>query len=374
MDSRNQKPELIEFDYNNFFEADLDTDFRNKPLRVKLTRNGIELIGQYYAIKYQTPDLIIIDLKPTDDSNKLIYLDNLFQKINSEEFAQLRKTEGDIRIPIVVTGWHSTPIVYIKEGSREGFAIFDSANQNIAKDVVENSQFAVLTIDEGERPRDYDVRQGDKYSCHVDAVIFIRELTGKDENNNFIIPDFFNKLEKENRIKVATNNNKNLKKVQLPDRLLTTTQRQSFLNQHKPGNEIIHTYRGQPENIDVFFKRYPPDDVSGFVDFLGNPKKPYVSSYLREKGLKLANIIEIQFYLNQLKNILGNQFTETVMKNFIRDAKVEFKQHGHSFLTQDGKKRLYDLAKKYLEKNLNLSETKISTLDTIIKPITKSQK
>jgi hypothetical protein len=77
---------------------------------------------------------------------------------------------------------------------------------------------------------------------------------------------------------------------------------------------------------------------------------------VRKKGLKYANIIEIQFYINQLKNILKDKFTSEIRNQFIKDAKTELQTQGE-LISKNIKKRkgLHQLAEKYLANSVSLA-------------------
>jgi hypothetical protein len=344
-DNEEESSKLDKFNYQDYFILETDLIYKGKLPKAELKQSGVDLVSQYYSYKYQMENLI-----------KTWNVDELIQVINSEDFSKIRNIEDDIRIPFLITGTHSTPVAYVKEGGKEYLLIFDSLGdssmaQNAAEFFPEINVYTSIS----------KIRQRDDYSCHAEAQIFLRELIGKDEKGNFLIPNILSTLS-ENIIKDKTSNDHppNFHTIKLFDRLLITTQTPLFMAAHEQeykSNDLIHRHKGQPENIEAFLKRYPPEEV------VYTGKKPTVSSYLREKGLKLGHIIEIQFYLNQLESRLGSKFTKNLKDDFIDSAKKKLKQYGKiSLFTEQQKKNtslsLYNLSQKFLEDNFKLSEAK----------------
>jgi hypothetical protein len=344
MDSSNKTslPKLNVFNNQDFFQTDIDFTTVKKLPMAELNENGIKLVSEYYAHKYQMPHLTI-----TADEKQFIKV------FNSEDFSQTRNTKENIRIPFTITNIHSTPIVYIKENSKEALLVLDSRGSDYAPTIAKALKLDVYTCS--------DTRQRDMYSCHTDTLVVLRELTGKNKNADYLIPNILAKLDNEKRISPHSAQIENLKEIQLFDRLRITTQRQLvFLNRPPDGNEIVHQHSGENENIHTFLNRYPADEANA-----GTKEK--ISNFLREKGLKYTQIIEIQFYLNQLKTT-GIAITEDLTNNFIQDAKKEFKIHGKRIFFSNASGHLNHLAQKYLAKYFKADEPKemIMNLDKII--------
>lgn len=329
---------LIEFKKEEYFESDIDRFSKAKLPYIQLNPKGIDLVAQYYAYKYHMDKPII-----TPNVNRVI------EKIKSDDFSKISNQQDEVRIPFLITGSHSTPAVYVKEKEKEYLLIFDSLG-DISMAEVAAEAFPNMDIYTSKKQG----RQRDIYSCHSEALFFLRELAGKNAEHHFIILNISDKLKK--NVIPDTKHRDNLHEIKLFDSLLATIQNPPFMASHKDqyaSKEIIHTHKGKPEHIEDFLKRYPPEERAAAG------KEPNVSSYLREKGLKFSHIIEIQFYLNQLKKILGDQFTEQLMAGFIADAKSIIKMNKNTFLTEGSEqKNVYALAKTYLEKNLDLLETK----------------
>lgn len=333
---QNQSNQIVPFNYSSYFDVSslFGSTIGNVPY-VKLNNNGIKLVGEYYSNKYGMEKLT---LSPD------IY--SFINTINSKK-EELMK-DGEIRLPFVIGSTvpirskdtsseskHSTPAVYVKKGNIEAILIFDSRISPFdAKLIADRTGKQVYTVDMQ--------RQSDLYSCHSDALIFLRELTGIDQQGNYLIPDLLEKMNPKDP-------NKNPAIVKLMDRLLITAQLPEFLDSQKEGKDFIHTYQGKPETINDFLKRYPE------VHFDGKKIQP-ASSYLRKKGLKYANLIEIQYYLNQLQEILKEKFTNELRNNFIKDAKIELKSQGEvNYENLMSRKGLFELTEQYLAKGFGVN-------------------
>jgi len=338
---KNREIKLEKFERKYYYKAGVDLDINDNKPKAKLTQKGIDLVSQYYSYKYQMPPLI-----------KTFSGDELIEKIKSEEFSNIRNSPDDVRISLIMTGCHSIPVVYIKQGGKEYLLILDSLGytgieQTVAEALPDITCYAMP-------PK--AIRQRDFYSCHSEAQVILRELTGKDETGNFLIPDILNKIEKhEIKVNKQAEFPNNLHVIKLFDSLLMTVQNPAFKEAHEEefkSKEAIRRYKGGHENIQKFFDKYPAEEMSN------SARKPNVSSYSREKGLKFTQIIEIQFYLNQLQSNLGNKFTKEIKDDFISAAKKEVKQYGKiASLSEKQNNALYDLAQKTLSENLGIDIT-----------------
>src|SRR5262249_30752321 len=141
--------------------------------------------------------------------------------------------------------------VYVKEKEKEYLLIFDSLGD------MEMAEVAALASPEIDVYTSINkIRQRDSYSCHAEAMIFIRELAGKNEKNNFIIQDISHKLA-ENVMQKDNPDSppRNLYKVKLFDSLLLTIQNPPFKEEHKQqyaSKAVVHIHKGEPEQIGDF--------------------------------------------------------------------------------------------------------------------------
>jgi hypothetical protein len=181
--------------------------------------------------------------------------------------------------------------------------------------------------------------QRDFFSCNSSTKVFFRELAGK-ENGNYRMPNLLSSLTRN-----ATLIEKNLFEVPLPANLLIAAQDKRFLEiQGLPSDSIVHKRKNlEEETMDKFRARFPESN-----DFV-KPKHQHVSSYIRTKGLKYTNIIEIQFYVNQLKECLGCKFTPELRNQFVLDAKKKLHEQGELNVKNiKNRKGLHTLATNYL--------------------------
>src|SRR5579863_10273994 len=106
---------LDEFDYKYYFESGDDTTLKGKLPQVELNQKGIDLVFQYNAYKYQMNELI-----------KTQNVDQLIKIVMSGEFSRIRNSEDDVRIPLLISATHDTPVVYVRERKKEAIIILDS--------------------------------------------------------------------------------------------------------------------------------------------------------------------------------------------------------------------------------------------------------
>lgn len=280
---------------------------------IQLEEEGIKLICEYYRTKYQINVELI---GGTNEENPF----TLFLKRIRELLPKIQKEEGDYRIGFLLgLTSHTTPIFYLQEDDDAGFLIADSLgqSQSSAAALYEATGIPVYWIE--------DPRQYDKYSCYADGVITIKDITRKKSDRkgyqySNILDHFASFAEDLNeyddsdlddeseRLKSFCKEDKNDKpKYQptlFPDILLKTAQLKPFMDKHDLGtNFIIH----KMERLKEFRQRFTNDRD--------------LPSYLFEKGLKFSRIIVIQFYLNQMKNLMKDNWNDDLTNKFIKEAK-----------------------------------------------------
>ncbi len=323
------------FNYKNYFDCSTDYWTPDNVPYVKLSDQGTDVVAEYYNVKYHLEHL-----------SRMASVNDLILKLKSLEFKKKYCTpDNDVRVPFIINSMveirrtltqsgHSSPTAYIKEEKKEAILYFDSLGSTLdAEELAKQTGLKVYTIQMG--------RQRDYYSCHTDALVFCRLMAAKDEKGNYLIPNLLAFLEKN-----SIDSSKNPVVVKLPDNLLITAQRLDFIQANKKGDVIVHTgNKYGPENIDMFLKHRPEK-----ADY-GKDAQP-ASDYLRQKGLKYANIIEIQFYLKQLETRLGSVFTKDLRKQFVKEAKEKLVSQGevnHDNLRS--RAGLHQFTQAFFEKN-----------------------
>lgn len=282
---------------------------------VYLRPEGIELIAQYYREKYHS------DITLFYDADALL-----------EFLAKSKFPNNSRKAFILISGDerpHASPVIYLNENNEEVLFSADSlgTTDENAKAWVKQVKYPFYYVS--------DARQSDRVSCYVDALTFARDTTAIDKSTkNYRILSLLTKL-KSRGTKVADN----LYTAKLPDELLVTSQLPAFVENHKECNErIIH----KTETLSLFRKRY-----TDYGDFIvtsgrrGEIKKSNPANYLRMKGLKMLNIIEIQFYLNELRKHLCDVWIPAMRAEFIQGADVvlasdkpNMKEFAESFISR----------------------------------------
>lgn len=267
------------------------TLFHETPLYfVQPRESGYNLIVQYLINKYGA-----VIVREEVLINSLIELEKNVHYIN-KEINEARKTKGDYRFLWVQGPIHAISIFYIREKGQEALFFSDSAFINL--DLIKHlSKLTGLNV-----YYSGPSRQVDWHSCYIDSLVFGRDVTGRNTNGDYRIPNFLSLL-KQRAIKTTDTT----LEVKLPDILLKTTQRPKFLEANKEEtNYLIH----KAETLAQFRERYSKE-----VMIKGKKKK--ISTYLVEKGYKYRDIMEIQFYLNQMQGLTAIQ-----RERFVAEAKL----------------------------------------------------
>ena len=314
-EERNEAVQWNKFDLSNFCTIKNDTYIcdpeKNKYISPFIA--GSLLIAEYYAIKYGCN--IAFTRKDATYQGKAVTPVHL---LNAPEFSEIRRATKDYRKAFLygMDDDHAMPIIYLKAGGSEGILIADSLGagytaKKIALDIKNATGINVYLI---EHPR-----QCDTYSCYTDALLFARDTTAfNPEKNEYYIPDLLSFL-KSNSMKLDTE----YFLTKLPDELLKTCQISSFLNYHKDKNieKVIH----KNETISNFRIRYTDRNVYTSLCLENekiSPTKSEVYSYPRKKSIKLHDIMQIQFYLNQIDAALENGISRNEKLNFINQTKI----------------------------------------------------
>jgi len=272
---------------------------------IELKQKGRELIAEYYNKKYKTnivfpfrlDSSFIASNQPTY-SNFATFLMNIEKHLENP-----RQQKGEFRQAFLfgANEGHAIPVIYLKETidgkEEEGLFIADS----MGLDNVYTDRIAIERIKERSNIPVYVIkeqRQKDFISCFTDALIFGRDTTAK-VDEHFRLKHLLKKLK--NR---ARQNEAGLYEVLIPDVLLKTAQLPRFVVAHSESRQkpIYKT-----ETLEMFRNRYRNDSLE--------------PAYLLEKGLKFSELIEILFYVNELKSKFSTQWNDEIEKEFIFEAK-----------------------------------------------------
>ena len=197
-------------------------------------------------------------------------------------------------------------------------------------------------------------RQNDNYSCGTDTFVFFRQALGRDAAGNFLIPNLLTSL------KARATRKWGLKGIhyvsKLTDALLITAQTRTFVNENKEtgklANQIVHRGKTLEEirkehEIKIEPTKFRSQDVMNLC--------------LYKKGIKFADTIEIQFYLNEVNNELKMDacltLTALQQQEFRQEAKAELVRQGPvtNYCSKEGnyikstRPGLHDFAEYFLQ-------------------------
>lgn len=324
---------ILKFNPEEYFHVCDDKRALNEDKSyVKLKQKGIQLIIQYYRDKYGFFPIQSEDIR------------EMINYINNDAFRKAARELDEYRVAFLYTSKngqyeHSLPFVYIQERGKETLFFADSLGGiNEAVKVAIETGIPTIAIN--------NARQNDYYSCHTDAIIFLKNIIEFDlTNNRYMIQNLLTKLE--SRIYTVING---ISISLLPDELLTTVQLAEFLDANKgSSSNIVHRNikNKTEETLSIFLNRHPE------IMQLKSNNDPIISRYLRDKGFKYANIIEIQFYLNQLYEALNSIWSFDIHSQFILEAKLYLEKcqskYQGNYKTGEG---LYEFTKEFINRYL----------------------
>lgn len=320
-----------------------------KNLTIKLLPLARPLIANYYGDKYGSNIEVVEDKRYWENVAKWIAED----KANPGKDSEYRKAYC-VGVPAAA---HSTPIIYIQEKIGDeivrGILLSDSIlciPWRAA--IIQNLSEIPVYITGG-------TRQMDGVSCHLDALIYGRIATAKTSEGEYSSLNLLQKLR--GNAKPIESSKGICYETKLPDEYLITAEGSGYFEEQKPeAKSIIHVRKdGGKENILAFRDRYqsPYADSSGFKQ-----------TYLIEKAIKLADIVEIQFYIKQLQENLGPLWTSTARNEFVQLSKEFLKSQGQLTPGQT-RPGLFEFAKSYLAEFHAKSELKAGSSKDIFQSL-----
>lgn len=255
--------------------------------------------------------------------------------------SKIPKNTSDHRQAFIVNtnGGHDTPVllIYIRESKREAFLYLDAMD-------ISSEWLKKIENNTGIKTYSNQANKLDRRCFHfVELLVMARDITGKRPGTDqYIIEHLLDKLER--RVDPEAN------KVLLPNVLLKSTRDLNDLNQHIDLDNILEVVHKE-ESLLEFRKRY-----EHVVTLEGGTEKT-VSSFLHEKSKKYAQIIAVQFYINELEGELEHPLPKALKQEFMQQAK---KMTSLEELYQYAKVFLYSQLK--IEPDQYLQLTHIKTL------------
>lgn len=305
---------------------------------VGLTVDGAQLVSSYYAHKSNT-NIQVLELP--DRNNNSVDTDVLATEISKIKDENNQLTDYR-KAFLTIIRKHAVSVLYLKENGQEAIFWNDSIGLHHMKDGQELGKKCNMPV-----LFNTNRRQKDWQSCFTDALVTCYDVT-KQEHGAYVIKNILSFLL--NNSKVEKNRlNEDYTAVKMPDMLLRTSQQVSFIDQHHQSMDtIVH----KNESLWNFYSRYSHKKIDGSSDLTYQGGKlgytddiDFPLRFLHAKGWKYTQIIQIQFYLEQLESKLTGGFTREDRNEFIKSAKALFKIRE--------KASLFDLAIDQLEKIRN---------------------
>lgn len=317
---------IEKFNSELFFEVNYDYKIDAPYLTIHL--RGIELIAQYYAEKYDAQLIFCADLADFQHALHEFLLENKKERLQ------------DYRCAFIIGGHttHAMPVIYLRENNQEAFLCADSlgtqirfiepnivtagVNQKVAKLIKQETEIKTFIV--------VEQRQADLYSCFTEAVIFARDCVGKNKHSQeYICKNLYQKLDER---AILTHG---VYQVKLPDLLLKTSQISHFRQIHREQTAALISSK---ETLDQFNLRYSAEYHAKSVN-----------QYLQKKSVKFAQIIEIQYYINQLTQLLAAKLTPELKKQWVQEGKQRLALQGEIYLNC-ARQGLYTFAHAFYEK------------------------
>lgn len=329
--------QMKRFDQHDYYQICRDSKIVDFPynLGIKLRPSGVNLIINYYDSKYHSK----INSSTDGSIFESVFdvANNHLTKIRSKSKTHENYREAFILDPLE---FHSVLFIYIKEKGKEAILFANSTGVS-ANDLEGLKEFAKTCAKENIIAFCVtNRRQADIYSCHTDAIILGKDATAIDPiTQQYKISNLLEKLENPKR---AIQIGENLYDVKLPDELLRTAQIFSFLEEHQEKSErIVH----KNQTLTMFRDQYTDKNIN--IRTETNQIIPKnVASFARKKGLKYSDIIEIQFYLEEIEkeyNLSDHQRNE-----FIKLAKQEFQKQLSMSQGIENRPGIYEFAEEFL--------------------------
>lgn len=314
--------------------------------RVLLGPKGKALMKDYYDDKFHTN----IKLVAANQLDKIIEL--------IEEEKKAHAAEPNYRITFIVdmetsSGFHSLPLIYVKENGEEGVLISDSNSSRsleydqFAENLLKKTNISTYVTTED--------RQLDGFSCHVDAILYGKYATAWDkEKNDYLTPNILSTFKKGAEKK---GKHEYYEVSALSYNFLKTAQIKNFVTKYATKDTI----KDITSFLEKHRRNYNAKGVSKIYD-----------DFLRKKGLAFANLIEIQFYVNQLKKLLphawpklNDPFMERAKKIFGKNSKNNTEDNSddeYEDSYESNHEQLFNLANQFLanpEGPINKRQNKI---------------
>jgi Ankyrin repeats (3 copies) len=303
-------------------------------LKTTFTDAGKSLLKEYYAHKYSAQITLLL----AEDTSVEKRLQEVGEYITQSRASQKAPARHAF---IIQHSKHAIVIAYLKEHDQEGILYADSLGETKSY-VTELQKLTGIPIYSVK-----DARQSSGYGCFTDAFVFARDITGKDPSlGAYRISDLLFQL-KERADQQADGHYH----IKLPNLLLKTAEIPAFVLHHQHIDHLntpIHKLMTLPE----FRDRYT--DKAAVIRRSNEPVTKDMASYMRVKGNNYAKLIQIQYYLNEIKKDAGP--SEEARRLFVKCAKTVLRDHGGSGPSADASGQLFELATLFANVRLHMQE------------------
>lgn len=362
------KPKIFaKFDCDTFYQVEQDKsivedkskdkkiDPISQGLYIKPLNKGLALLSDYWKEKYQAK-IFLVQLEV-----EMLGMIRDLRKLPGDEIrASFLMGAGNLA--------HSVPYLYLREKNEEMLLIADSLGVGggqilymqkllMTEKFDSNMKLAIIKYPS----------QADRVSCHLYAILFCKESTAVLANGEFKIPHLLSCLLRDSRNKKING----IHEAKLVNALLKGSQISEFTTKNAEQVEeakpiVIHIFHDQEKNEDVdetleqFHKRNLKQirlwktEKKGEWDVLIKGEPIEANAFLKIKSVKVADLIEIQYFLTEIKKELqseGLELSKEMEKEFIKGAKAAFKEQG-DILTNPNRIGLHKHASEFLDKML----------------------
>jgi Ankyrin repeats (3 copies)/Ankyrin repeat len=327
---------ITRFKSQDFYVTTDDPKILSPEYRLKTTFTdaGKSLLKEYYAHKYSAQITLLL----AEDTSVEKRLQEVGEYITQSRASQTAPARHAF---IIQHSKHAIIIAYLKEHDQEGILYADSLGETKSY-VTELQKLTGIPIYSVK-----DARQSSGYGCFTDAFVFARDITGKDPSlGAYRISDLLFQL-KERADQQADGHYH----IKLPNLLLKTAEIPAFVLHHQHIDHLntpIHKLMTLPE----FRDRYT--DKAAVIRRSNEPVTKDMASYMRVKGNNYAKLIQIQYYLNEIKKDAGP--SEEARRLFVKCAKTVLRDHGGSGPSADASGQLFELATLFANVRLHMQE------------------
>lgn len=232
---------------------------------------------------------------------------------------------------------HAAPLLYIRKNSKESLVDLNSVALHSRFQEIAQIHSSIQCFDFENQGFSKTIRQIDSVGCFTDAIVMIRETTGKDAEGKYFLPDIVDFFEK-NSEKQSDNS---YKIHAFPPTLMVVVQNSDFLN----ARQVIDDHR-QEKKPDIVRRKRADGTPKTMRDFYQKYWQPYcIDQFNRKPGnaylkTKYSNIHSnrtrqhevILGYHEMLAAKFGRAWTEECSRVFAIHASAKFKQYGRDAL------------------------------------------